>query len=335
MQIDQLTLRNEGLRKNLEDTIQYFKENDKFDGEIKISVYDIKSKLAASVNGNKSGWAASIIKVPIMVEALRQLDLGLIPYDCKIRTNHKFILETYDALSKYRDGIYVGLPLLFYQMIVHSDNTATNMIADRIGINNINQTMQQLGMKKSMLGHLLCPGVPRYTSDFNTDGSNITCADDMALVFRHIYDPEFSSLTPRVRQLADVVLSNTSGGMLRGKYFSKSRIKSKIGSISDPTDGSDLHDVGIIDNHLIVSIMLNKVGQKKLREKAKRPLRFIRPLTKSQFIFDQVPSPRYMLEDVYPNTPILEEPSLLDSVYDYQSTSKVYEGLMKVVASYA
>lgn len=253
--------KNRALRKGLERTLESLKWVHNVDAKVKISIYDIKTGVNASVNGGNKGWAASIIKVPILVEVAKQICDGRIAVDEKLEVNHNFVLEEFDPVSMMAHGTKIGVVELMQYMVVNSDNTATNMLADRAGIENINQTMWDLGMKRSMLGHLLCPRVPRYTRWFNRDGSNITRPDDMTKLFRHIYDPKFSQLSKQVRELSDAILSLTHPIYLNTGKFAKAKVKAKIGVIRDPIDGADIHEVGIIDNHLIVSIMLNKIDQ--------------------------------------------------------------------------
>ena len=231
------------------------------DAEIKVSVYDIDSKLKAEVNGDKIGWAASIIKLPILAVASQKISKGKLGLETNFIVDHKFTLEGGDFTSSLPYGSNIDMFSLLYHMIVESDNEATNMIVDNLGINNVNRAFKKLKLKKTMLGHLLCPDVPRYTSKFNEDGSNITSTNDMVKIMRHIYDRKFSKLNLDSRLLSDNIMSSTIPSFLNVGKFGKRHIKAKIGYISDAEDGEDLHEVGIIDNHLIVSIMMNKVGQ--------------------------------------------------------------------------
>jgi beta-lactamase class A len=154
-------------------------------------------------------------------------------------------------------------------MIVQSDNEATNILANYMGIEEVNNRIWNLGLNKTMLGHLLCPGAQRYTKDFNPDGSNITCTDDMVSAMRHIYDRKFSKLNTDSRLLSKIIMSNTHPYYMNNERFKHSKINSKVGMISDEENGDDIHEVGIIDNHLIVSIMMNKIGQNKIKELSK------------------------------------------------------------------
>jgi hypothetical protein len=254
-----ISLRNRKLKRSLEGTISKLHGGRDFSGEIKVSVYDIESGVNASVGGNDSGWAASIIKVPIMISTLQEIEKGSLTSRTKLEVNHEFMLEPWNYVSRLPDKSKIGVKELIYRMIVASDNEATNILANHIGIERINRDMWELGMENSMLGHLLCPGAQRYTSPMNPDGSNITCPNDMVKIMRHIYDDSFSKLNSRVRANADKFLDISPPHLLDTGEFRNSYIKAKAGYISDPKDGEDIHEVGIIDDHLVVCVMLNKV----------------------------------------------------------------------------
>ncbi|MCW8965574.1 MAG: class A beta-lactamase-related serine hydrolase [Candidatus Pacearchaeota archaeon] len=249
---------NRKLKRNLEQTIEGLQSLNDFSADIKVSVYDLDSRIHSSVSGNNYGWAASIIKVPIMISTLNEIEKGNLSLDTRLEVNHEFMLEPFDYVSRLPDKSSVPVINLMYHMIVESDNEATNILANEVGIDKINKDMKKLGMKNSMLGHLLCPNVPRHYSYKNIAGDNITCPNDMVKIMRHIYDDSFSKLSPSVRVGADVILSKTSPSYLGVGKFRNKNIKAKVGYISDIEAGSDMHEVGIVDNHLIVCVMLNK-----------------------------------------------------------------------------
>lgn len=249
--------KSQELKKGLEETIQELKTAYKVDAEIKVSVHDISDNIHASVYGNKPGWAASIIKLPVMVSALKEIEKGRLTLETELEVNHKYTLEPYDYASRLPEGSMIKVRDLVYHMIVESDNEATNILAKEIKISTINRYTKRLGLENTMLGHLLCPKVPRYRSRINQDGSNITCPDDMVRIIRHIYEPSFSKLSPKVRALSNLFLSYTTPSYLNQGVFKDRVIKSKVGCISDETGRKDIHEAGIMDDHLIVCIMLN------------------------------------------------------------------------------
>lgn len=287
----------DSIRKDFANAVR--KSQNKFDGEIKISAYDITTGTSLHTKGYDSGWAASIIKVPVLVAVSEHIRQGKLALEDKLEVNHAFILEDYDTVSQLPHGCPVSVHYLLDKMIVNSDNTATNMLVDKIGIHTLNIYMWELGMNRSMLGHLLCPKVPRYTSPFNLDGSNITCPIDMARLFRHIYQRGFSKLEEETRVLSEYIMKRTKSHSFGPYPLRKSTAKTKAGFITDKEDGADQHYVGIIDDHLIVSFMLNKIGQKTLRSRA------------------SASSSEYVIEE---DSPIL-----------HTQTSKVYRNIMGVL----
>lgn len=276
------------LENSLERTIKNLKEKHDMDAEIKISVYDISDGLSANVDGDKIGWAASIIKVPIMVTVLEEIEKEKLSLDTRLRIDHKFTLEKDDYVSELRDKSLISVMRLMYHMIVESDNEATNMLANKVGIDKVNKSAWNLGLDKTMLGHLIYPGAPRTFNDFNPAGSNLTCTDDMVTLLRHIYDEPFSKLSPKVRKLSNVYLTFTDPILINRGKFKNRRIKSKTGFISHPVNGEDIHETGIIDDHLIVSVMLNKVNQNKRKDLLKGVSSYIKLLTDPGLVYSKL-----------------------------------------------
>jgi beta-lactamase class A len=103
-------------------------------------------------NGDRQFRAASTVKIPIMVELFRQIDRG----DRSLAD--RFVLRQPDrapgsgVLLHLSEGLDLTLNDLVYLMISISDNTATNVLIDLVGMDRVNATMQSLGMTSSVLG---------------------------------------------------------------------------------------------------------------------------------------------------------------------------------------
>ena len=90
--------------------------------------------------------AASVIKLPILVEAFARFAEGTLREDevFEIRPEHK--MPSCGALTYLHDGLKVTALDLATLMIILSDNTATNLLIDRLGIEAINARMAALGI---------------------------------------------------------------------------------------------------------------------------------------------------------------------------------------------
>jgi beta-lactamase class A len=106
-------------------------------------------------HGDRRFRAASIVKIPVMVELFRQVERG------ERSLTQRYVLRDEDrapgtgVLLHLHPGLELTLEDLVYLMISTSDNTATNVLIELVGMGNINRTMRDLGMTRSTLGRLM------------------------------------------------------------------------------------------------------------------------------------------------------------------------------------
>jgi beta-lactamase class A len=105
--------------------------------------------------GDRRFRAASTVKVPVMVELFRQVERG----EQSLTERHALRDEDRTpgsgVLLHLHTGVEVTVADLLYLMISISDNTATNLLIERVGMDNVNRTMRELGMGQSTLGRLM------------------------------------------------------------------------------------------------------------------------------------------------------------------------------------
>ncbi len=120
--------------------------------DIGIYATDMKENIIA-YNEHKVFEAASCIKLFILIEYYKQV------YENKIKTNDMFIYQESDNIPGINFGIInsfdYGLKLTSKDyatlMIIYSDNIATNKLIDYLGIDNINNTINELGFENTKL----------------------------------------------------------------------------------------------------------------------------------------------------------------------------------------
>jgi len=102
-------------------------------------------------NPDEALIAASVIKIPVMVEAFRQMECGLLSADEThvLRDGEK--KPSCGVLNRLHEGLELTVMDLVELMIVLSDNTATNILIDRLGIGNVNDTLRSLGLERTVL----------------------------------------------------------------------------------------------------------------------------------------------------------------------------------------
>lgn len=112
-----------------------------------------------SLRGDERFISASTIKIPIMVEIYRQIDRGTLALDDIFVLTQDDICPGSGVLLQLHPGIELTVRDIIYLMMSISDNTATNMLIDLAGMDNVNEAIASLGMSHSALGRKM-RGVP-------------------------------------------------------------------------------------------------------------------------------------------------------------------------------
>lgn len=128
---------------------------DSLDGEIGIYYKNIITGETYGHNENEIFVAASVIKIPIMVELFKEINKGSISLEDKVKVKHEDKLPSSGALTYMHDGIEVTIKDLCTLMIILSDNTATNILIKKLGMENINETIKSIGLKNTKINRLL------------------------------------------------------------------------------------------------------------------------------------------------------------------------------------
>ena len=102
-------------------------------------------------NSGKRFSSASIIKLFILNELFAQVKRGEVKLSDAIIFDHGKAVEG-GMLHKFSSGATLRLEDLTLFMLAVSDNTATNLLIDHLGMDKINAGIQALGAKETILG---------------------------------------------------------------------------------------------------------------------------------------------------------------------------------------
>ena len=97
---------------------------------------------------------ASSIKLTVLLELMRQAQEGKLSLEEEhaLRRSEMTVGDTEPILTMLGDGtVTLSLRDLAIFMVVLSDNTATNILIDRLGMDNINEGVMRLGLKETKL----------------------------------------------------------------------------------------------------------------------------------------------------------------------------------------
>ena len=122
--------------------------------------------------------SASLIKLPILLTALGGVASGTLDLNERIPVGNHDQVGGSGVLRTLRPGLEPTLHDLLTLMIVVSDNTATNMVIDRVGQGAVNTFCQQHGLYETgLVGKLQLPETEQNEAQ-RRGGRNHTCAAD-------------------------------------------------------------------------------------------------------------------------------------------------------------
>ena len=125
-------------------------------GVLGASVVDLASGERIGVNDTLTFPQGSAIKVPVLLELFRQAEAGRLRLDERVELRAAARTGGSGVLQHFGDGTSaLSLRDLAVLMIVLSDNTATNLLIDRVGMEGVNRTMREMGFPRTRLQRMM------------------------------------------------------------------------------------------------------------------------------------------------------------------------------------
>ncbi|MCH2475818.1 MAG: class A beta-lactamase-related serine hydrolase [Gemmatimonadetes bacterium] len=95
--------------------------------------------------------ALSVIKIPIMVLAYRDADAGALDLEERYQIQPEDMRRGSGLLQSFAPGIEPTYRDIITQMIITSDNTATDVVIKRLGLGRVNTMLEELGFEQTRL----------------------------------------------------------------------------------------------------------------------------------------------------------------------------------------
>ena len=201
------------------------------DLEAGIFIADIANKSFVSIAGTSSFSAASTIKLPILVAFFQEVDAGKVSLKEKLATSKENIGGGSGYMQYQPEGTEYSALRTATSMITVSDNTATNMIMERVGgAGKLNQKFQEWGLAETRIRNLL----PDLT------GTNTTSPEDLSNLLLKIDRGELVSPESR-KQILKIMKQTRTNTLLPQGLEPDATIAHKTGDIK-----SVLGDSGLI-----------------------------------------------------------------------------------------
>lgn len=196
-----------------------------------IYVWEYDTHSYVNINADEIYPAASIIKVPVLIEMFREIEQG------KFNLNDTIVLEDHyrasgsGKLQYSQGGIPHTMDYLARIMIQNSDNSSTNMIMAKMGgMPELNRAIRRWGLSNTHINNWLP----------DLKGTNVTTARELAKMFYNIDKTNIISNASR-RQIADYLGHVKNNRLLQAGLPSDAILLHKTGDI-----GYMLGDAGIV-----------------------------------------------------------------------------------------
>jgi beta-lactamase class A len=122
-----------------------------FEGVLSFAAKDLQTGRTLLYHADRKCPTASVIKLPILVHALLLAREGGISLDEIVVLREADKTPGSGILTQLSPGLTLTLRDCCTLMIALSDNTATNMLIDRVGIDAVNARMRSLGYAETTL----------------------------------------------------------------------------------------------------------------------------------------------------------------------------------------
>ena len=216
-----------------------------YGSSVSVCIIDASNGNYCQVNSDKAFVSASMIKLAVLCKYMDAVDNGqLNPADRVALKNMKVVGGT-GLIQTERHASYTYDELCRY-MIMYSDNTATNVIINKLGQDAINERVQTLGGKNTTLN--------RQLMALNANTENWISARDAATILYKIKNGTAASSTMCAKALEYLGKQTDNEGMAEG--ISSGVFAHKTGSLR-----SMRHDGGIVlGKHPYVIVALCDIG---------------------------------------------------------------------------
>jgi beta-lactamase class A len=222
-----------------------------FPGTVTLYAKNLDGGGTYSLGGDDPVRTASTIKLPIMIECFAEAGEGKVSFSEPIKLLAEEKVSGSGIAQDLSDGVELPFRDMILLMITLSDNTATNLIINRISGNAVNARMAQLGLTQTRLmrkilgdGNKLKP----MPSGITTDGAKPenkkfglgrTSPHEMVLILEKLYRGELVNRDASEGMIAILKKQRDHNGI--GRNLKSPVIASKSGALDALRS-----DVGIV-----------------------------------------------------------------------------------------
>jgi beta-lactamase class A len=201
-------------------------------GVVGVSIRDLGTGQGVSIRGDEPFPSASLIKVAVLVTLLDEVSQG------RIRLDERSTLVTRDRvggwgiLKHMASGLAPTLEDLAWLMITLSDNTATNLILDKVDVRTVGAKMEALGLPRTKIHSKTFRRETSVAMDSSVVyGLGVTTPDETLQLFALLH--EGRAVSPALDSLALAMLAANQDDALLTRWLPADiRVAHKSGAVA-------------------------------------------------------------------------------------------------------
>jgi len=229
----------------------------KHHGHVAMFAEQLNTGKTVALDPDKPVQTASVIKLTILFEAMEEVRAG------KAHWDEPITLKPGDAVSGSGVLTFMDAPLTLTLkdaltlMVIMSDNTATNLMIDRFGVDAVNQRIAWMGLKDTHLyKKIMKPATEPMPADQPKFGLGKTTPREMAKVMERIGRCELAG-PGESPEPGDAAICKVAIEMLRNQFY-RDTIPRYLETLDSTEEGSGIasktgslnavrNDVAIVD----------------------------------------------------------------------------------------
>ncbi len=209
-------------------------------GRLAFVLHDLLTDERVRYRADEQVPTASVIKLPILVHIALAAGAGQLDWSAQLALTDAVKVPGTGILKELSAGLTLSVRDLCVLMTALSDNTATNMLIDHVGIEAVNARMRSLGLANTrLLRRAFTPDTPAS----RPFGLGVTTADEMADLLARIARRELGDSAAADTTLAMLAMQQDRAAIPRllpvgweyaGKTGSGTQMRADAGILTGP-----------------------------------------------------------------------------------------------------
>jgi beta-lactamase class A len=217
-------------------------------GDVALFAENLKTHETVATSPDTPVQTASVIKLAILYEALEQVRSGKAHFDDRVTLTPTDQVPGSGVLRLFDAPLSLTLKDVLTMMVVMSDNSATNLAIDHLGLENIDDRIAKLGLKDTYLYKKVFTPAPvgaAMPTDQKRFGLGKTTAREMATLMTKFVRCELAEPASPTRS-EDAALCDVALKMLRLQFY-RSAIPRYLDGMPGVTSDSIANKTGSLD----------------------------------------------------------------------------------------